>query len=376
MKNTLKAKRIKGIIIKILIIVLSFLFFWWLYSIYNEIEVADNSNLKTEIEAQRTVLTVEEAEKTSKTVSDTIEQANKAVVGISKIKNMGRSVFSNNSSSNLGIGTGFIVSENGYIVTNAHVSGEKYSSCYVTLENGKVYTGIVQWSDTNLDLSIVKINMKNLDYVKLGNSSNVKIGETVYAIGNPVGYEFQRTVTSGIISAIDRTIKFTENDQEIYMADLIQTDATINPGNSGGPLIKPDGSVIAINSVKITTAEGIGFAVPINVIKPIIEKYAVEGEFEEASIGIFAYDKNVIAYLDETLNIETGIYVEDITKGSASDQAGLKKGDIITKIDEKNLSKMNDLREYIYSKKPNDEVTLTVQRNRNISEIKLKLGKK
>ena len=239
-----------------------------------------------------------------------------------------------------------------------------------------MYTGIVQWSDTNLDLSIVKINMKNLDYVKLGNSSNVKIGETVYAIGNPVGYEFQRTVTSGIISAIDRTIKFTENDQEIYMADLIQTDATINPGNSGGPLIKPDGSVIAINSVKITTAEGIGFAVPINVIKPIIEKYAVEGEFEEASIGIFAYDKNVIAYLDETLNIETGIYVEDITKGSASDQAGLKKGDIITKIDEKNLSKMNDLREYIYSKKPNDEVTLTVQRNRNISEIKLKLGKK
>lgn len=141
------------------------------------------------------------------------------------------------------------------------------------MENGKEYVANVLWSDADLDLSIIKVNVKGLPYVKLGDSNKIRVGETVYAIGNPIGFEFRRTVTSGIISAIDRTIKIEENDKVSYMEDLIQTDATINPGNSGGPLINPDGEVIGINSVKIESAEAIGFAIPINIVKPIIESY-------------------------------------------------------------------------------------------------------
>ena len=374
MSNEKKTTKIKKIIIKVLIILLSVLFFWWLFTIYTNIEVEDNKT--PTIERTNFELSVVEAESQSKTVSDVIEEANKSIVGISKIKDIGTSIFSKDSTSSLGIGTGFIVSENGYIITNQHVSGEKYSNCYVTLENGKVYNGNVVWSDSNLDLSIVKINMKNLDYMELGNSENVKIGESVYAIGNPVGYEFQRTVTSGIISALNRTVKFKENDEEIYMADLIQTDATINPGNSGGPLIRPDGTVIAVNSVKITSAEGIGFAVPINVIKPVVDKFVNEGKFEEATLGIFAYDKNVIPYLDSNINFDTGIYVTQVAKASSAEQAGVKEKDIITKIDGIELNKMNDLKTYIYGKNPGDEVILTVLRNRQTIEINVKLGKK
>ena len=123
------------------------------------------------------------------------------------------------------------------------------------------------WSDENLDLSITKIEAKNLSYATLGDSSKIRVGETVYAIGNPIGFEFRRTVTSGIISAKNRSIKIEEENNQTYMSDLIQTDATINPGNSGGPLITPNGKVIGINTVKISTAEGIGFAIPINVVK-------------------------------------------------------------------------------------------------------------
>ena len=276
----------------------------------------------------------------------------------------------------LGLGTGVIVSEDGYIITNEHVSGAKYSKCYVTLENGKEYQGQVVWADQDLDLSIIKINAKGLPYSKLGNSDEVRVGESVYAIGNPIGFEFQRTVTSGIISAKDRTIKIEEEDRSSYMEDLIQTDATINPGNSGGPLIQADGEVIGINSVKIEQAEAIGFAIPINIIKPIIESYQKTGEFEEASIGIFAYDKNVIPYLDSNLEIESGIYVVEIIKNSEAEKQDLKKGDIITKIDGQTLNKMSELRSYIYTKKPNEEVTLLVQRKGIITPVKMTLGKK
>lgn len=225
----------------------------------------------------------------------------------------------------MGLGTGIIVSENGYIVTNEHVSGSKYSNCYVTLEDGKEYLANVVWADTDLDLSIIKINANNLPYVIFGDSDNIRVGEKVYAIGNPIGFEFRRTVTGGIISAVDRTIKIEEDDKVSYMEDLIQTDATINPGNSGGPLIKPNGEVIGINSVKIESAEAIGFAIPINIIKPIISSYTRSGNFEEANIGIFAYDKNVIPYLNSKLNIESGVYVVEVIKNGSAEKAGIKK---------------------------------------------------
>ncbi|MEE0866638.1 MAG: PDZ domain-containing protein [Clostridia bacterium] len=196
--------------------------------------------------------------------------------------------------------------------------------------------------------------------------------------GNPIGFEFRRTVTSGIISAKNRTIKIEEKDRQSYMTDLIQTDATINPGNSGGPLIYPNGDVIGINTIKITTAEGIGFAVPINIVKPIIESLKQTGNFEEATIGIYAYDKEVTPYLSNNLinKFSNGIYVAQITPNGPADNGELKEADIITSIDNIELNTMNDLREYIYTKKPNDNVTLKITRGKINKEITIELGKK
>ena len=196
--------------------------------------------------------------------------------------------------------------------------------------------------------------------------------------GNPIGFEFRRTVTSGIISAKNRTIKIEEKDKSSYMTDLIQTDATINPGNSGGPLIYPNGDVIGINTIKITTAEGIGFAVPINIVKPIIESFKQTGNFEEATIGIYAYDKEVTPYLSNNLinKFNKGIYVAQITPNGPADNTDLKEADIITNIDNIELNTMNDLREYIYTKKPNDSVTLKINRGKISKEINIILGKK
>lgn len=162
------------------------------------------------------------------------------------------------------------------------------------------------------------------------------------------------------------------------MTDLIQTDATINPGNSGGPLIYPNGEVIGINTVKISSAEGIGFAIPINIVKPIIESFKETGSFEEATIGIYAYDKEVIPYLNSSSSIsfEKGIYVAQITKNGPADGTELKEGDIITTIDDVSLNTMNDLRQYIYTKKPNDTVVLKITRGKINKEISIVLGKK
>ena len=158
-----------------------------------------------------------------------LESVTNAVVGISKIKNIGSSVFTLNSTSDLNLGSGVIISSNGYILSNWHVTGDRLSNCYVTLASGASYEGTVVWADNNIDLSIVKIEMINLEYAQLSDSDELKIGQNVYAIGNPIGFEFQRTVTRGIISAINRTIKIEEGEDVSYLEDLVQTDATINP---------------------------------------------------------------------------------------------------------------------------------------------------
>ena len=343
-----------------------------LYKFYEKIEVEE---LDKGSEAVRTLRTLDEEKEEQKEVVDVIAQATSSVVGISKVKNIGSTIFLKDGSSKLGLGTGLIVTDNGYILTNAHVSGEKYSTCYVTLETGEVFTGNVVWSDMDVDLAILKISAKNLIYAKLGDSDNIKVGEKVYAIGNPIGFEFERTVTSGIISAIDRTIKI-EEEEDSYMSNLIQTDATINLGNSGGPLINIDGEVVGINTLKITSAEGISFAVPINLVKTIIEKFATQGKFEEASIGIFAYDKNVIPYIDNNLKFNTGIYVVQIDRNSSAYNSGLREKDVIIQIDNINLKKMCDLRRYIYTKNIGDEVILKILRNNTEKEIKMTLIKK
>ncbi len=380
MRRKKKTNSRKKVILTTIPILIVWIFAFYLYTTYQNIEITPSNYETTKTQSTIKEQTVEEAKEDSKVVADIIEETTRKVVGISKLKNAGNSILSKSTESELGLGTGMIVTGDGYILSNEHVTGAKHSKCYITLENGTNYDGTVVWSDSDLDLSITKINAKNLEYVTLGDSSKIRVGETVYAIGNPIGFEFRRTVTSGIISAKNRSIKIEEENKSSYMTDLIQTDATINPGNSGGPLIYPNGEVLGINTVKISSAEGIGFAVPINIIKPIIESFQNTGEFEEASIGIYAYDKEVIPYLSSTTNynikFEKGIYVAQITKNGPAEKTDLKEKDIITSIDNVTLNTMNDLRQYIYTKKPNDEVTLQVTRGKITKEIKITLGKK
>lgn len=370
-----KAKNKTKTTLKIIITaIIIFIILYWTYQIYDKIEItpeykAEKTNYSTE-----RVKTVENWAQKSEKITETIEQVSNSVCGISKLKTTDNTILSTESESKLGLGTGIIVSSNGYILSNSHVTGEKYSTCYITIGEGNTYTGRVVWANKDLDLSITKITAQNLSHCDLGDSDNVKVGETVYAIGNPIGYEFRKTVTSGIISAINRTVKIEENEETTYMSNLIQTDATINPGNSGGPLINSQGEVIGINSVKITTAEGIGFAVPINVIKPVVESYTKKGKFEEATLGISVYDETVAKYFKLENKFTSGIYVAQINRTEASKK--LKKGDIITKIDETELKTINDLKKYIYGKKPNDKVTLTIIRNNKEKQIETTLKRK
>lgn len=240
-KRKSKSKKIITSMVIILIIILISIY---LYITYSNIEINEVNYETEKVESTINEQTVEDVIENSTSIADILEKTMNSVVGISKLKDNGSSIFSSSNESSLGLGTGVIVSENGYILSNEHVTGGKFSKCYITLENGKKYDGTVMWSDTDLDLSITKIDAKNLQYITLGDSNKIRIGETVYAIGNPIGFEFRRTVTSGIISAKNRSIRLEENKNVSYMSDLIQTDATINPGNSGGPLIYPNGEVI------------------------------------------------------------------------------------------------------------------------------------
>ena len=350
---------------------------YYLYTSYKKIEIKESNYTSEKIIASTNYgQTVEDEEENNTKVADVIEKVTKCVCGISKLKTTGNTILSMATESELGLGTGIIVSSDGYVLSNSHVTGEKYSTCYVTVEDKNTYRGVVVWSDTELDLSIVKIAAKNLNCVTLGSSEEARVGEKVYAIGNPIGYEFRRTVTSGIISATNRTIKIEEDDKTIYMSDLIQTDATINPGNSGGPLIFANGEVIGVNSVKITSAEGIGFAIPINVVKPIIESFVNTGNFEEATLGIYAYDYYVAQSLKLTTQFPSGVYVEQLISNGPAFKSGLIERDIITKIDGKSVETVNELKQYIYYKKPGDIVNLEVVRNKNTKYFEVVLERK
>ena len=330
----------------------------------------NNENYET------TKLSTINEENVEKSSEKTINSVVKSVVGISKLEQSGTSIFLGDSESKLGLGSGIILTDNGYILTNQHVVGNKYSNCYVTLENGKNYNGSVLWADSNIDLAIVKIMANNLDYINLGDSDKITLAEEVYAIGNPIGIEFQRTVTKGIVSGINRTIKLNENESESYMEDLIQTDATINKGNSGGPLVNKNGELLGINTVKISEAEGIGFAVPVNIIKPILERLVKDGKFEEAYLGIYGYDKEVIPYLESNLEIENGVYIASIQVDGPLFNKEIQIGDIITQIDNVKINKMNDLKKHIYTKFPGDTVTLKIKRENDEFDMQIVLGQK
>ena len=225
---------------------------------------------------------VDEVSNIEISAEDYIEEVMKSTVGISLIEPSEANIFDVNLEEKWGMGTGIVVSENGYILTNQHLAKTKGASLVVTLNSGKSVKGRIVWTEENIDLAIIKVEETGLVAAKLGDSNSLKVGNDVIAIGNSLGIEFQGTTTKGIVSGLDRTIMFQENGENVFMEGLIQTDASINPGNSGGPLINASGEVVGVNTVKITSAEGIGFAVPINIVKNVISAYERDGVFKEA----------------------------------------------------------------------------------------------
>lgn len=323
--------------------------------------------------SNQTFIAQRNREEYSSDLSYVIENVKKAVVGISFLKPDVEDILKAGTAEKWGLGSGVIISKNGYILTNQHIAQNVGTKLSITFHDGRTAKGRVVWNEKNIDLAIIKTEERNLPTATLGNSSGIFVGDDVVAIGNPLGIEFQGTTTKGIISGIGRTFLFEENGQKFFMESLIQTDASINPGNSGGPLINKNGDVIGINTVKLTEAEGIGFAVPINVVKPVIDALEKDEKFEEAILGIYAYDSYVTPYLNSNLPIDSGIYVSQIDRYGPSGKSGLKVGDIILSIDGVEIDKMIELREFIYSKKPGDMVKLKVQ---NGDEITVTLGKK
>ena len=182
MRKRKKKNNLKKVVFTFILLSLLWIFGFYLYTTYQNIEINESSYTAKKTESTTEVQTVEKVEEESKKVADIIEETTSKVVGISKLKNTGSSILSKSDETELGLGTGIIVTDNGYILSNSHVTGEKYSKCYITLENGNKYDGAVVWSDEDLDLSITKINAKNLEYINLGNSDEIRVGETVYAI--------------------------------------------------------------------------------------------------------------------------------------------------------------------------------------------------
>ncbi len=269
------------------------------------------------------------------------------------------------------VGTGFIVDEKGYIVTNSHVVNDgKYNAIRVSLYDGDEVEAKVLWNDSTLDLAVLKIEAKDLKAVELGNSDELKIGSYAAAIGNPLGLTFERSMSQGIISGQNRTITVSSNSYSsgTTMEGLLQTDAAINSGNSGGPLLNSKGQVVGIASAKASDGESMGFAIPINVVKPIIQQIKETGSFERVYLGITAIgieEQTSVSKeaLEQYYGSSTGIYIAGITKGGGAEAAGLKEGDIITAVDGKAVGTMNKMYSLLVNYKSGDIVAVTYLRD-------------
>ena len=286
------------------------------------------------------------------------KNATPGVVGITVERLKQDGLFKKNGDTEVGVGSGVVVSSDGYILTNNHVAGGKSKRIVVSFADGRNVDGMVVWADPVLDLAAVKVNLSDLTPLKLGDASKLQVGELAIAIGNPLGLEFQRTVTSGIISALNRTIKIDTDTGPNYMEDLIQTDASINPGNSGGPLLNARGEVVGINTIKVESAEAMGFAIPINISKPIMQKLVSTGTFNEPYMGLFAYDNSVMPYMGVDIAMDTGVYVAHIDTTGPAYKSGIREGCIIRQIDGLKMNTMLQLRTYIYTKSPGDTINV------------------
>jgi Do/DeqQ family serine protease len=274
-----------------------------------------------------------------------------------------------------GTGSGFIISDDGKILTNAHVV-EGSTKVTVNLKDGRVLDGKVLGVDSLTDLAVIQVQGENLPVAQLGNSDNLVIGEWAIAIGNPLGLD--NTVTTGIISATGRSSsQIGVGDKRL---DFIQTDAAINPGNSGGPLLNAQGEVIAINTAIIKNAQGLGFAIPINRASEIAEKLILEGKVDHPYLGIamIPLNEQTKQQLNQTegfkLTDEEGVMVVKIMPNSPAAQAGLQQGDIIQSIEGEKIAEPSQVQKKVESSQVGSDLTLNLQREKQELKIPVKLG--
>ena len=305
--------------------------------------------------------------------ADFTEAANKSVNAVVHVKNVAtvrKSPFSSSTTQALqGAGSGVIISPDGYIVTNNHVI-QKANQLQVTLNNNQNYTAEVIGTDPKTDIALLKIDAEDLDYLPFGDSDNARIGEWVLAVGNP--FNLTSTVTAGIISAKSRDLGMDSN-----VSSFIQTDAAVNPGNSGGALVNIFGELIGINTAitsQTGTYVGYAFAVPSNNARKIVEDILEYGDVQQGILGIRGVQAANVPQ-DYGVKVSEGIYVDQVEEGSGADKAGIRSGDVITKLDNVDIRKFSDLTGYIGSKRPNDVVNVQVIRNGNIREFDVTLTK-
>lgn len=283
-----------------------------------------------------------------------------AVVGITN-KAYVQSPFSRKVLVEQGTGSGVIFDANGYIATNNHVV-ENAREIVVSLADGRVLPGQVLGADPATDLAVVKVDATGLPAATLGDSDTLLVGEPAIAIGNPLGLEFKGSVTAGVISALNRSIEIGERKFK-----LIQTDAAINPGNSGGALVNADGVVVGINSAKISVAgvEGIGFSIPINTARPILQSLIEKGRVIRPYLGVGILDRNTAAAYGYELSIDKGVYLVQVVKSGPAGKAGLKEGDIILKIADMDINSVADLRGAVDAQAVGSTINVTIIRKGN-----------
>lgn len=308
--------------------------------------------------------------------TDVIEKVNSSVVGVL--------VYANGTASGSGSGVVYRVDgKTAYIITNAHVvSGA--TDVQVVFSNKESVNATIVGSDTYSDIAVLKLTADfDMTAIKCGDSSLLDQGETVLAIGSPLGIEYAGTVTQGIVSGIDRTVSVDLNDdgQEDWDMNVIQTDAAINPGNSGGALVNMAGELVGITSMKLsnTSVEGMGFALPINDVITSVEQIIENGKVTRPQIGISGvslsgYSSYQLRYYRINTDLIDGIYVSRVTSGGAASKAGIQEGDIIVKFDGKEVTTYKSFLTELYSKEPGDKVSVVVNRNGTEKTIEVTLG--
>lgn len=319
-----------------------------------------------------------------KTVNVDVKSDLTKVIETAKESTVGVAVYKHSQLS--GSGSGVIYSTNGktvYVVTNHHVI-DGAQSIEVIFSNGKSVKAELVGSDQYGDIAVLKMTVSfNVTAFKTGDSELLDSGETVVAIGSPLGIEYAGTVTQGIVSANNRTISVDLNSdgKEDWEMSVIQTDAAINPGNSGGALINAAGELVGITSMKYSSeeVEGMGFALPINEAKNLIEEIMKTGKVSRPTLGISGVSLDgyssyeLYMYRIET-DLTQGIYVADVERGSAASKAGIQAGDVITKFDGNEIKSYKDFLTKLYAKKTGDKVKLTINRNGSTSDITVTLG--